>query len=247
MDTFARPLAERLSAGFEVDERRPPRRLTAMLAFAVLAVSGALGSYVAVLNGLGSLLAERSPGAGPYPLVAGTPDETESSSTAGMGRGRTHRTRPPGRVLVVPATTVAPPPPMVASRPPVKLRPGRSAGADCPDCLTPPVPTPTDPSRTGPSPTDPSPSGPTPSGPTPSGPTPSGPSPSIPAPQSGSPDSARGIVGTNSSLGPSERSPSERSPSEPSPSARVPAKGRPAPSPSRSKPNPGRHHWAGAK
>jgi hypothetical protein len=165
MSTFGGPLAGEPYTGYTLDqERRPPRRVAAAGAFGVLAVAGAAGSYFAVVNGLGSLLAEKPAGAEPYPLAAAAPPEAEAASTARMGRGNARPAEAPAAatVLVVPTTAAtATPAPAVARQ--VRARttpapPQRTATPAAPvppgcDCMTPPVPTPTAPSAT-PSPSD---------------------------------------------------------------------------------------------
>ncbi|OJF12721.1 hypothetical protein [Couchioplanes caeruleus] len=157
-----------LHTSYGVEHARGPRRLVAVTAFGVLAVAGATGSYVAVVNGLGSLLGEQ--GAEPYPLAAAAPGDRGDESNQGLGRGSGEGpvTAPEAtgstiRVLPNPAATAAAPgAPTTAAAP----RPRRTSVAGtapttrpepC-DCLTPPVPTPTAaPSSHEPSPT-PSPS-----------------------------------------------------------------------------------------
>jgi hypothetical protein len=169
LSTFGGPLAEDLSLGFDPGyRRRPPRRAVAVSAFGVLTVAGAVGSYFAVVNGVGSLLS--APAAGtPYPLAAAAPTtKAEAAATAGMGRGSAERPNA-GRARAgtpAPTVTVAVP----AGTAPVRVHvlprtphtaPARrttaAGGPDC-DCLTPPVPTPTAPSPPGPRSPSPSPS-----------------------------------------------------------------------------------------
>ncbi|RSM64996.1 hypothetical protein DMB66_18185, partial [Actinoplanes sp. ATCC 53533] len=65
-----------------------PRRLAAVSAFGVLAVAGAAGSYLAVVNGIGALVGDQPEGAEPYPLAAEAPRGTEGDlSNSGLGRG----------------------------------------------------------------------------------------------------------------------------------------------------------------
>jgi hypothetical protein len=145
---------------------RPPRRAAAVAAFGALAVAGAAGSYFAVVNGLGALLADEPAAPDPYPLAVGAPDGTtgdDLTANAGMGRGTTTRPAPagtqaaePGAVRVPPAKIAQPAARQPAAPGTRPTRPGTPASEDC-DCLTPPVPTPTAPGSTPP-PSSPSPS-----------------------------------------------------------------------------------------
>jgi hypothetical protein len=164
MSTFGVPVADEPGSGFEPVYQRAPRRVAAVGAFGVLAVVGAAGSYFAVVNGLGSLLAEKPAGAEPYPLAAPV---AGAAATAGMGRGSARLpaaetagaapTTGAPSVLVVPPTVAA----QVQARPRTPhgtVGPPRRTDAPAPvvpgcDCMTPPVPTPTVPTPT-PSPTD---------------------------------------------------------------------------------------------
>ncbi|MFG1608240.1 hypothetical protein [Actinoplanes sp. NPDC049265] len=140
--------------------RRPPRRLVAVTAFGALAVAGAAGSYLAVVNGLGGLLAEEPAAAEPYPLaIGGEPERDQVASNAGIGQGRAERPVP---APAMPAAAVAPgvpvqkitqPAPLVTTvtkTVPVPNAPVPTSPA-C-DCLEPPVPTPTDVPSSTPSP-----------------------------------------------------------------------------------------------
>jgi hypothetical protein len=68
-----------------------PRRLVAVSAFGLLALTGAAGSYLAVVNGLGDRLAADLPTFGPFPLVAegtSTPAATvRRAPAARLGNG----------------------------------------------------------------------------------------------------------------------------------------------------------------
>jgi hypothetical protein len=136
-----------------------PRRLAAASAFGVLAVVGAAGSYLAVVNGIGALVGDKPVGAEPYPLAAEAPRGSEGElSNSGLGRGTAHPAgRPPaaptttaepapGTIRVLPATTAGVPaaPRIAGPRPPRTTDGGPQASPDdC--CLAPPVPTPTAP------------------------------------------------------------------------------------------------------
>jgi hypothetical protein len=164
MSTFGVPVSDELSSGYDPVYERAPRRLAAVGAFGVLAVVGAAGSYFAVVNGLGSLLAEKPAGAEPYPLAA---PAAGADATAGMGRGSARlpdagtagATTTGPSVLIVPTTAPAqvqaqaqPRTPRGAGVPPRRRDAPAPSVPGC-DCLTPPVPTPTGPTPT-PSPTD---------------------------------------------------------------------------------------------
>ena len=139
-----------------------PRRLAAVSAFGVLAVAGAAGSYLAVVNGVGALVGDKPVGVEPYPLAAEAPRGTEGDlSNSGLGRGTANAAGPPaaapttaaelasGAVRVLPATTAAPAAPqVVAPRSPRSPVAGKPVAGDpeirptaC--CPNPPVPTPT--------------------------------------------------------------------------------------------------------
>jgi hypothetical protein len=145
------------------DPVRPPRRAAAVAAFGALAVTGAAGSYFAVVNGLGSVLAGESATLGPYPLAAAGPtgaadDADTLAANAGLGRGTAPRpatgttTTPAGigAVRVPPEKLALPAPRQPAAPRTGPARPGAPASEDC-DCLTPPVPTPTAPGSASPS------------------------------------------------------------------------------------------------
>lgn len=135
--------------------RRPPRRAVAVSAFGLLTVVGAAGAYLAVVNGLGSLLNEQSAAAGTLPPVPA------ATSDSGIGSGPAVRRRPHARIAPAPApaptaagrtapglarTMVAPP-----ARPVGPVRRTKMASPAC-GCGQPPVPTPTAPTSS-PSPT----------------------------------------------------------------------------------------------
>ncbi|MEV6489453.1 hypothetical protein AB0M20_12605 [Actinoplanes sp. NPDC051633] len=137
---------------------RPPRRVAAVAAFGALAVTGAVGSYFAVVNGLGALLSEEPAAPDPYPLAVDGPDgamDDTLAANAGMGRGTT--ARPPagttdpaaagavGAVGVPPVKLTQPAPRRTAAPGTRPAQPGGTPpNEDC-NCLTPPVPTPTAP------------------------------------------------------------------------------------------------------
>ena len=171
---------------------RRPRRAVAMTAFGMLTVVGAAGAYLAVVNGLGSLMAEKPAAADTFPPRAAV--------TTGVGTGPSSRpvtTTTTRATVVTPRRTVAvapsPPPlpedpgvPVAAPPPAVPAAKGpiRTTKPANPEChCQPPVPTPTAPTAS-PSPTP----SPTPSA---SGPPSSSPSPSESADGSASPSPSR--------------------------------------------------------
>ena len=137
-----------------------PRRLAAVSAFGVLAVTGAAGSYFAVVNGIGPLV-DRPVGAEPYPLAVEAPRGAASElSNSGLGGGTAFPAggRPavavpataapvPATIRVLPTTVgaAAPKRPVVPPRPPRTTAAGRPASPTAECCLAPPVPTPTAP------------------------------------------------------------------------------------------------------
>ena len=145
---------------------RPPRRAAAVTMLGVLTVGGAAGAYLAVVNGLGSLMAETSAAADTFPpappaVTVGVGSAPRPAKPAPVRAGHTAA---PHRTAVV-ARTVAPiRRPAAASRP---VRTAKPTSTDC-DCRQPPVPTPTAPTSPVPVPpatsvsasTDPSPSEP---------------------------------------------------------------------------------------
>jgi len=123
--------------------RRPPRRAAAVSAFGMLTVVGAAGAYLAVVNGLGSLLNGQTAAAGTLPPASA------ATSDSGIGRGPgPHRPRvrpsPSPVTKVNPASslvrTVVTPP----ARPDGAARVRKGAAPAC-RCGNPPVPTPTAP------------------------------------------------------------------------------------------------------
>jgi hypothetical protein len=137
-------------------DARPPRRFLAVTVLCLIALVGAIGSYILVTRGLAAASTNR-PAAGSAPPPAAvaadgspvnspvnspveTPVDTpvNNGPTAGMGakdrhRGATSRT----------ATTPAHPDRGTSARKPAARRPP-AATPEC-DCVTPPVPTPTAP------------------------------------------------------------------------------------------------------
>jgi hypothetical protein len=144
---------------FEAHERRPRRRALGAGWVGVLVLSGAVGTYFAVVGGLGALLDERAaPALDPLPAVADGQAATPTAASPAAATSTTRPSPPPRR----PATTA-----VLATSPRV------TASSTC-TCVTPPVPTPASPPPPAPS-VSPSSTG-SPS-PTPPDPTPTGPSP----------------------------------------------------------------------
>jgi hypothetical protein len=154
-------------AGVPGGPRSP--RLVAASAFGIVAVTGAAGSYLAVVNGVGSLLAEPV-GPEPFPLVAeaaprttapGTPPVTAQAGGTGedvapVPRGRVTVLTGPGGAVTAPtgaarqqATRTATVRATATARPRTQTRPTSAPRTPAPepscDCLNPPVPTPTSP------------------------------------------------------------------------------------------------------
>ena len=131
-----------------------PRRLVAVSAFGLLAVTGAAGTYFAMAGGLGSLLSEKPAEPRPYPLAAAAPPAAGSAaaSTAGLGRGPAIDTGPAapappaaGPVVAAAATPAAVPGRTLPRSPrvmPERAKPVPPRPCACP---APPVPTPTEP------------------------------------------------------------------------------------------------------
>ncbi|WP_127501295.1 hypothetical protein [Actinoplanes solisilvae] len=145
---------------------RRPRRAVAVTAFGTLTVAGAAGAYLAVVNGLGSLVSGSEAEAGTLPPrpAATTAVGLGPSSPAGPTTKATRIARPVTPEETAALTPIEPPPAVAV--PPVRS-PGRTATTrpPSPEChCGPPVPTPTAPSPTptptpSPSPSDsPSPS-----------------------------------------------------------------------------------------
>jgi hypothetical protein len=151
MSTFGGPVGD-LTRGYDEDLPRRPRRLVAVSAFGVLALTGGIGSYFAVVHGLGPALAGEQSPAPPqaqaeghtYPLTA-----TRDTPAGNAGMGRAEPLKAPAAVVADPASPKAVRTTAPAAR---AVKPARSPAIEC-DCLTnPPVPTPTAPSGS-PSPT----------------------------------------------------------------------------------------------
>lgn len=142
LSTFGGPMAD----GVELDPYdRPPRRLLAASALGALALAGAAGSYLAVVNGLGTIAANsaaRPPE--PLPLVA-EPARTSSAHRT-LPRRVADTNLPPvpvtssaavAAVVTGPTRAAAPEP----ADPPAPLVAG-GPGTGRPRPVTPPVPTP---------------------------------------------------------------------------------------------------------
>jgi hypothetical protein len=166
---------------------RPRRRLVAVSAFGLLALVGAAGSYFAVVNVLGDLLAEDPPESGPFPLVAEAapaPVATvRQAPTARLGYGASLAASPapqvaPLRGKAAPAATMSAKRPRPAAEDGIAARP--VAPTETPCRCAPPAPIPTFPAGS------PRPTGSAPTGSPSVSPTPS-PSPS-PGASPGAPD-----------------------------------------------------------
>jgi hypothetical protein len=136
---------------------RRPRRAVAVTAFGALTVVGAAAAYLAVVNGLGSLMGETTAAAGTFP------PRVVMTTGAGVAPPTRPVTPPRSPVATRRATTAAvlpppPEPPAAAVPPPTVERtsPIRTAATNQECRCRPPVPTPTAPTSS-PSPT-PSPS-----------------------------------------------------------------------------------------
>lgn len=142
MHTFGGPVGD-VTGTYDEDLPRRPRRLAAVSAFAVLALAGGVGSYFAVVHGLGPALAGEQPAQAPTDALAAVkPAAARPAENEGMGRGKP--------VAVDPAAPKALP---TTAAPQVTraTKPVTHPATEC-DCLHPPVPTPTAPSGS-PSPT----------------------------------------------------------------------------------------------
>jgi hypothetical protein len=161
LSTFPGSLMEWRTAAPETDAR-PPRRFVAVTALCLVALVGAIGSYILVTRGLAAASTDQ-PEAAPAPpsaavAAAGAPAESpvrtpvDDDPTARMGaKGR------PRDAAARPAATQARPAPGTAARKPAAHRPPATT-PEC-DCVTPPVPTPTAPASSragGPEPGKPS-------------------------------------------------------------------------------------------
>ncbi|GID63260.1 hypothetical protein Acy02nite_11410 [Actinoplanes cyaneus] len=156
LSTFPGSLMEWRTAPPETDAR-PPRRFVAVTALCLLALAGAIGSYLLVTRGLAA--------AGDQPLAApaaempasaprtGAPGEPETGAPEepddAIGPPSPTRTTPPvpgtthATGAAVPVATGAGTSGIGTRRPPARHRP--AATPEC-HCVTPPVPTPTAPS-----------------------------------------------------------------------------------------------------
>ena len=153
-----------------VPAHRRPRRAVAVAAFGTLTVVGAASAYLAVVNGLGSLLSETSAAAGTVPArPAATTDArlgagpassrparrpvAEGAETPGVistAAVAEARRAVPGIVATTPPSIPGAVPPPAPAADPVPASP-KPAKPEC-RCAEPPVPTPTAPSSS-PSPT----------------------------------------------------------------------------------------------
>jgi hypothetical protein len=156
MSTFGIAVDE-LRTGYD-EVGRPPRRLAAVAVFAVLTVAGAGGSWLAIVNGLGTLLRDKPPAAQAYPLAAAAPPGTGDAAAGDGGTARTGRGGAPAAPAAPapdPATprvtsaapAVVPVAPLGVARQPRRGTPEHRVRPTPPcGCVAPPVPTPTAPS-----------------------------------------------------------------------------------------------------
>jgi hypothetical protein len=134
----------------DYEQDRPPRRLVAVSAFGLLALVGAAGSYFAVVNGLGTLLAEPPAGPDAYPLAA----EAGPLPEAAERQGPTSRLGYGTSIAPSPAPQIAPirkkarPAPETTAEPADRVTsPARTVTASPSPCrCSPPAPIPTFPS-----------------------------------------------------------------------------------------------------
>jgi hypothetical protein len=150
MSTFGGVPAEDPPTGYPLTTAaRISRRVTAVSVFGVLAVAGAAGSYFAVVDGLGPLLAGKPVSSGSHPVAEAAPEQP-ADSNAGLGGGRAGMNRPEGNgagaAAALPSLSASPSSAAAAApRPP-------AGGVKKRGYPTPPVPTPTDARSATPSP-----------------------------------------------------------------------------------------------
>jgi hypothetical protein len=160
MSTFSGLSLEEPPSGYE-RRRPPPRKALAVSTIGLLTVAGAAGVYLAVVNGLGSLVPEKPAAADTFPA------RPAATSNAEIGAGPVAAA--PGRAAVTTTTTTsdgrvvtageapAPRPPAAGVVPPARgtqnASPIRTTIPTSPECkCNPPAPTPTAPTGS-PSPT----------------------------------------------------------------------------------------------
>ncbi|WP_250030428.1 hypothetical protein [Paractinoplanes maris] len=134
---------------------RRPRRAVAVTALGMLTVVGATGAYLVVVNGLGSLVTEKSAAAGTFPPRAAVTTSARMGPSSTPGRVAATRTAaarpaPAGSPKVAPVVRVSPVPPAAAPRatdPPARpTGPKKTMKPASPEChCEAPVPTPTAP------------------------------------------------------------------------------------------------------
>jgi hypothetical protein len=120
---------------------RPPRRLLTASAFGLLALAGAVGSYVAMGHGLGGLVANRPAAEQPPPVTE--PDAAAPSAVRPGRSGRMDRRRD-GSVRTAADRRSADRSAQMTPGPGARMTGQQRPAAPSPtcDCLTPPVPTP---------------------------------------------------------------------------------------------------------
>ena len=150
-------------AGTPPPSGRPPRRFVAISAIGVVALIGAAGSGLAVVNGLGPLPAEEPAAPQSFPLVAEAaprltaPTAVRTTRKARSGRPAPTAPAPKRRRTAVAATPVRPtteatvPAPVARPLPRIRITPttphtfARPPSTPC-VCTTPPMSAPTSPS-----------------------------------------------------------------------------------------------------
>ncbi|KUL24941.1 hypothetical protein [Actinoplanes awajinensis] len=169
LSTFPGSLMEWRTVPPETDAR-PPRRFVAVAAFCLVALVGAIGSYLVVTRSLSaafteepSAVAAAEPEVDAAPTTAAAPAVKKTTKATAEAPPVTPATGGPTSRMGSPAGPRTTAPRATAHRtasPDEHPRP-RTTTPPC-DCVTPPVPTPTAPSPAG---SDPDPGSPAPSGP----------------------------------------------------------------------------------
>jgi hypothetical protein len=145
LNTFGGPLEEGLSSGYPVvAASRPPRRLAAVGVFGVLAIAGAAGSYLTVVDGLGPLMADKPAGAGsPAPAAAAPAAGAKAGLGEATGRAPLKGGTGGGEPAISTPATTPPPAPSSTVAGVERVAPRHAAATTAPHTRTPPVPTPT--------------------------------------------------------------------------------------------------------
>jgi hypothetical protein len=151
LDTFGGQAFTSLNSGRDESDR-PSRRLVAVSAFGLLALVGAAGSYFAVVNGLGALLAAEPSRAAAYPVAAEAGPGTEATGrqtpTSRLGYGTTLAPIPAPQAEPRRAKATGSPAPEAPPAARLTTTPSRTVPPVPPPCpCSPPAPTPTFPGR----------------------------------------------------------------------------------------------------